>query len=410
MTGAPTFFLLNTLSYLVASTNILQRGMGRSEPTFVVPECAAHMHPDAKKLNVNFGNVESVRDAAQVYKETHLACWNQPHFRSSVVQADGTNRTFHFLEYSGTRQLAEDIERVRILFGDQKISVYGISYGTVVMGTYATVFSDKVNLMILDGSVDPNSDIVSRELDDARSKQQRLDYFIASCEFGNGQCGDTDVRTCLNDVSRMVDWLGDEVGDWLAPVRALLEFLGLQSGKNFAMTMLISILWSDFSQFSRVCKYAAKDDYGDFVDWLMAMLLGGTEYEHDLSLPILNITMDGTDYSFEYNTPSKPTSSEHPDSDWPFKGYGKLAAWTSVTQDMITAQDMAFGAYDEDRYVKFMMQDIHEKYPGLGTGLPARWVQQWYSACYYVSLSSIAAFATSPYADLILSLYLSGRM
>ena len=54
------------------------------------------------------------------------------------------------------------------------------------MGTYATIFSDKVKLMILDGSVDPNSDIISRELDDARSKQQRLDYFIASCEFGNG--------------------------------------------------------------------------------------------------------------------------------------------------------------------------------------------------------------------------------
>ena len=51
--------------------------------------------------------------------------------------------------------------------------------------------------------------------------------------------------------------------------------------------------------------------------------------------------------------------------------------------DCITAQDMAFGAYDEDRYVKFMMQDIHEAFPGLGTGMPARWVQQWYSACYY---------------------------
>jgi len=137
----------------------------------------------------------------------------------------------------------------------------------------------------------------------------------------------------------MVDWLGDEVGDWLAPIRGVLEFLGMPAGKNMAMTMLISILWSDFSQFSRVCEYAAKDDYGDFIDWLMAMLLGGTEYEHDTTLPVLNITLvDGTTYSFEYNTPSKPTSSEHADSDWPFEGYGILAAGTSVTQDMITAQ------------------------------------------------------------------------
>jgi pimeloyl-ACP methyl ester carboxylesterase len=46
----------------------------------------------------------------------------------------------------------EDIERVRIAFGDQRLSVYGISYGTKVMGLYATIFSDKVNLMVLDGN------------------------------------------------------------------------------------------------------------------------------------------------------------------------------------------------------------------------------------------------------------------
>lgn len=195
--------------------------MGRSEPTFVIPECAAHMHQDAKKLNINFGDKQSIRDAAQVYKETHLSCWNHPGFQLGAVQDDGSSKAFHFLEYSGTRQLAEDIERVRRIFGNQKLSIFGISYGTIVMGTYATVFSDKVNLMVLDGSVDPESDIVSREMDDARAKQERLDYFIASCEFGNGQCGNTDVRACLNDVSTMVDWLGDEVGDWLAPVRAV---------------------------------------------------------------------------------------------------------------------------------------------------------------------------------------------
>lgn len=206
------------------------------------------------------------------------------------------------------------------------------------MGTYATIFSDKVNLMILDGSVDPNSDIVSREMDDARSKQQRLDYFIASCEFGNGQCRDIDVRTCLNDVSRMVGWLGDEAGDWLAPVRALLEFFGMQSGKNFVMTVLISMIWSDFHQFSRVCNYAAKDDYGNMMDWFLAMILGSEKLEYDISLPFLNITQGDTTYSFEYNTESKPTSSEHASSDWPFEGYGELAYFTSVAQDMITAQ------------------------------------------------------------------------
>lgn len=112
------------------------------------------------------------------------------------------------------------------------------------------------------------------------------------------------------------------------------------------------------------------------------MLIGNNDFAHDELLPVLNITRDNTTYSFEYNTESKPTSSEHPDADWPFEGYGMLAQ-TSVAQDMITAQDMAYGAYDEDRYVSFLMRDVHQEFDGLGTGLPARWVQQWYSACYY---------------------------
>ena len=98
------------------------------------------MHDDASKLLVNYNDEESIRDAASLYKEVHMNCWNHPDFHLEAKQEDGTTRTFHFLEYSGTRQLAEDIERVRLLFGDHKLSVYGISYGTVVMGTYATVF------------------------------------------------------------------------------------------------------------------------------------------------------------------------------------------------------------------------------------------------------------------------------
>lgn len=52
-------------------------------------------------------------------------------------------------------------------------------------------------------------------------------------------------------------------------------------------------------------------------------------------------------------------------------------SWPSPTHP-----DMALGPYDEDRYVDFLY-DIHQEYSGLGTAMPARWVQQWYSATYY---------------------------
>ncbi len=182
--------------------------MGQTEASFAADECTAYL-PNKKLFPfVDYNNEEEVRIAAKEYKRIHMNCWNYPGFRLEAEQDDGTSRAFHFLEYSGTRQVAEDIERVRVLFGDQRLSIYGVSYGTVVMGTYATVFSDNVNLMVLDSSVDPDSDITSRTVDEARSYQQRLDYFIASCEFGNTQCPVVDLRTCINDVNDMIDSIG----------------------------------------------------------------------------------------------------------------------------------------------------------------------------------------------------------
>jgi hypothetical protein len=39
-----------------------------------------------------------------------------------------------FISDSGTRQLAEDLERFRLLIEAPALSLYGISYGTTVMG------------------------------------------------------------------------------------------------------------------------------------------------------------------------------------------------------------------------------------------------------------------------------------
>jgi len=152
-----------------------QRGMGRSEPTFVVEECLLKTYDPMNNaaLAVDYDDKDTIRDLAKVYKARNLGCWEYPGFQMKVEAGVYNNVTtdeitFHFLEHSGTRQVVEDIERVRIAFGDQRLSVYGISYGTKVMGLYATIFSDKVNLMVLDGNDDPNVDIVSNAIDIAR--------------------------------------------------------------------------------------------------------------------------------------------------------------------------------------------------------------------------------------------------
>ena len=202
------------------------------------------------------------------------------------------------------------------------------------MGSYATVFSDNVNLMVLDGSVDPNTDIVSRTMDDARSKQQRLDYFIASCEFGNVQCGVPDVRTCINDVNMIVDWICDEFEDWLAPFQGLLEILGFNTNKGLVMMILISVIFGACNEMSVLCDAAKVRDIDSFKDWIFKNLFGDKAFEFDMTtLPVLNITTaDNVTHFFEYDSESKPTSGQSPDSDWPFQGYGLIAGYSCLSR------------------------------------------------------------------------------
>jgi len=129
--------------------------MGRSKPTFIVPECAYIVKKDEygdtigfeSGSDVDFTVEESIRNATEFFKQRVLNCWSHEGFNLEAEEEDGTKKWYHFLEFSGTRQLAEDIERFRLLVGNHKLSLYGISYGTKVMGTYASIFPDQVNLV-----------------------------------------------------------------------------------------------------------------------------------------------------------------------------------------------------------------------------------------------------------------------
>ena len=54
---------------------------------------------------------------------------------------------------SGTKQLVEDLIRFMRLIGSEKLSMYGISYGTVVLSTFSTLFPQHVDLLVMDGNV-----------------------------------------------------------------------------------------------------------------------------------------------------------------------------------------------------------------------------------------------------------------
>ncbi|GAA1147103.1 pimeloyl-ACP methyl ester carboxylesterase [Kitasatospora gansuensis] len=64
-------------------------------------------------------------------------------------------RSGGFLGHVSTVESARDLDVLRALLGDQKLSYLGKSYGTFLGATYAGLFPSRVGRMVLDGAMDP---------------------------------------------------------------------------------------------------------------------------------------------------------------------------------------------------------------------------------------------------------------
>ena len=130
------------------------QNFSRSYPSFVHKECdyARFALPKNKAAYTS----DIVQNILDEQKQVVSACWS---CRDCGFFMEGTNKEdnsvipLHFLEYSGTRQLAEDLHRFSNLIYSKKLSLYGISYGTNVMGTFATIFPSRVDKFVIDSNM-----------------------------------------------------------------------------------------------------------------------------------------------------------------------------------------------------------------------------------------------------------------
>ncbi len=86
-----------------------------------------------------------------------------------------------FLANVGTVNVARDLDRLRAALGDERLTYLGYSYGTLIGSAYAEAYPDKVRAMILDGAVDPNTDPIQSDIDQAAAFQQAFDDYATDC-------------------------------------------------------------------------------------------------------------------------------------------------------------------------------------------------------------------------------------
>ena len=81
----------------------------------------------------------------------------------------------------GSRDVARDLDVLRAVLGDERLTFVGQSYGTRLGTLYAEMFPDKVRAMVLDGAADPDLGSAERKVTQFQGFQRSLDELARSC-------------------------------------------------------------------------------------------------------------------------------------------------------------------------------------------------------------------------------------
>ena len=85
------------------------------------------------------------------------------------------------LPYVGTANAARDMDVLRAVLGDAKLTYLGKSYGTFLGTWYAQLFPSHVRALVLDGALDPRESSFGLNMVQAQGFQVALRSFTANC-------------------------------------------------------------------------------------------------------------------------------------------------------------------------------------------------------------------------------------
>lgn len=103
-----------------------------------------------------------------------------------------------------TRDVARDQDIVRAALGQDRFYWFGASYGTALGATYADLFPEKVERMVLDAAVDVTLDSTQLNLGQAQGFQRALESYASWCAKSKCALGSTQDEV-IDSIQRAVD-------------------------------------------------------------------------------------------------------------------------------------------------------------------------------------------------------------
>jgi pimeloyl-ACP methyl ester carboxylesterase len=105
----------------------------------------------------------------------------QEEFNRGLAQACEDKMGKKFLQNVGTIDTVRDLDVLRGVLGDEKLTYLGYSYGTYIGAIYAETFPEKVRALVLDGAVDPAQEPAKSSIDQMAGFQTVFDDFAKDC-------------------------------------------------------------------------------------------------------------------------------------------------------------------------------------------------------------------------------------
>ncbi|MDX2544115.1 alpha/beta hydrolase [Streptomyces sp. WI04-05B] len=283
------------------------RGVARSEPV----ECLDGREMDAYTQTDT--TPDSDREADQLvdaYKEFAEGCGS-----SSPA----------LLRHVSTVEAARDMDILRALLGDERLTYVGASYGTFLGATYAGLFPDRVGRLVLDGAMDPSLSASRLSLDQTAGFETAFEAFAKDC-VRQTDCPlgtkSSEVGTNLKAFFGRLDKSPIPTGD----------AAGRKLGEALATTGVIAAMYdeSTWPQLRESLTSAMRDRDGAGL-----LLLSDSYYERDAdgrysNLMSANAAVNCLDLPAAYTTPDQVRDAL-PSFEKASPVFGDVMAWASLS-------------------------------------------------------------------------------
>ncbi len=111
--------------------------------------------------------------------------------RSAAFVARCVARNARILPHVGTADVARDLDLLRQAVGDDRLTYLGLSYGTLLGATYASLFPASTGRMVLDGAFDAQlttNDGLETGVQQTVAQEDALERFFAACAADQQDC------------------------------------------------------------------------------------------------------------------------------------------------------------------------------------------------------------------------------